>query len=102
MKEIYDWVPWFKELGERIAEGGDHYLIDRSKTVEWKSDGSAPAILKCGDENICLTGTMNTADRSIKPLDMALRRRITFVEMTPEPEHQKPAGISMESIAPGC
>ena len=52
MKEIYDWVPWFKELGERIAEGGDRYLIDRAKTVKWKEDGSEGAILKYGDENI--------------------------------------------------
>ena len=26
MKEIYDWVPWFKELGKRIAEGGEQYV----------------------------------------------------------------------------
>ena len=52
MKEIYDWVPWFKELVGKITEGGERYLIDKAKTVAWKGDGSEPAILRYGDENI--------------------------------------------------
>ena len=52
MKEIYDWVPWFKELGERIAEGGEQYLIDKAKTVPWKDDDSKSPLLKYGDDNI--------------------------------------------------
>ncbi len=52
MKEIYEWVPWFKELAGKIAEGGETYLAEAAKKVAWRNDGKVQPLLRYGDENV--------------------------------------------------
>lgn len=47
--------------------------------------------------NVYLIGTMNTADRSLAALDIALRRRFTFLETPPEPDLLK--GVEVQGVA---
>lgn len=50
-------------------------------------------------KNVYLIGTMNTADRSLAGLDIALRRRFVFREMLPEP--QLLDGVTVEGVSIG-
>ena len=46
--------------------------------------------------NVYLIGTMNTADRSLAGLDVALRRRFDFKEMPPRPDRLE--GVTVEGV----
>ena len=52
MKEIYAWVPWFQELADKIAEGGETYLAEAARKVAWRNDDKKQPLLNYDDENI--------------------------------------------------
>ncbi|WP_335990004.1 McrB family protein [Acinetobacter bereziniae] len=46
--------------------------------------------------NVYIIGTMNSSDRSLTGLDIALRRRFTFIEMPPQPKLLE--GVNVDGI----
>ncbi|HMU46471.1 MAG TPA: AAA family ATPase [Chitinophagaceae bacterium] len=67
-------------------------LIEEDK--RWGNDQKMKIKLPSGDDftvpnNFYIIGTMNTADKSIALLDIALRRRFEFIPMYPDDEYVK-------------
>ena len=53
MKEIYDWVSWFRELAGEILKAGETGLITQARQVDWGDKGDKPAaLLNYGDPGI--------------------------------------------------
>ena len=54
MKEIYAWVPYYRELARKVALNGERHphLIEAAKEVKSNQKGSQSPLLKYGDQNI--------------------------------------------------
>ena len=49
MPEVFQWVPWFGELAEKVREGRREGLVERCKKVDWA--GRKCVVLDHGEQN---------------------------------------------------
>jgi len=67
MRNMYAWVPWFRELSARIAEGGERGLIECAKRVEWTAED--PYVLRFGDEYIDPLSFLNYVSSALRSME---------------------------------
>ncbi len=84
--------------GNVAAIFGDLISIIEEDKREGRSEGTLVLLpysktFLCVPPNLHIVATMNTADRSLDKLDLALRRRFTFIEMKPQPEVIEQLGL---------
>lgn len=81
-----------KILGEAIylfeADEVGKRTVDLNHPVEGYNKLSLP-------QNLFVLGTMNTADRSIASIDLAIRRRFSFISMMPDRQVVSAKGIKL-------
>ena len=74
-----------KVLGEAIYLFEPGETANRSVQLPYAPDGRAAGDTRFAlPPNLYVLGTMNTADRSIAPIDLAIRRRFSFVTLMPD------------------
>ena len=81
-----------KILGEAVYLFEPGEVGKRAVTLAHPVRGSSRLSLP---PNLYVLGTMNTADRSIAHVDLAIRRRFTFITMMPEREPVVSQGFSL-------
>ena len=84
----YSWVPWFRELACKIAEGGEAVLVENARAVDRQVDD--PPTLRYGNDNVdpfsffySLSSQLG-ADRLMRLLDSV---HDVFALETARPEH---------------